>query len=488
MRVRARGTLLKNRSRSRSRNYEKRPRCIRLLPILCIFIIIMALGIVAVSEVQDIDYVPFKEEVVVQLAKKERKEKANDTNLIIDMSYIESIFYGILWSISLVDRRGIPKVIGGAGTAARIMPGRMRQKPPPVPQPPPAPKKVKPELTFKMEALIRRNALSIELFAQMTLNKFRANYVADIILRESTKMRTYQSPFCSRVSDDCPVSPPNLEGRKDIDQYIHGTPDTIVHPRVRSGGVFVSESCVSRHLLAVVIPYRDRASQLKILLDFLHPFLQNQQLNYRIFVVEQVGNDTFNKGVLMNAGFLTSFDYPIYRGVPYHCVIFHDVDLIPEDDRNMYTCPVQPRHLSVAVDELGYVLPYRVLAGGAFAIRTDHFFKVNGYSNLFWGWGGEDDDMGYRVEHVHSSISRPQESIARYTMLKHIKSQRFEYQGKEKLLKTSSNRLRLDGLNTVQYALLDVNIYPLYTRLLVYVGTPPNSIKVIKGADDVGNS
>ena len=41
-------------------------------------------------------------------------------------------------------------------------------------------------------------------------------------------------------------------------------------------------------------------------------------------------------------------------------------------------------------------LPYAQLVGGAFAIKTDHFFRVNGYSNFYWGWGGEDDDMGLR--------------------------------------------------------------------------------------------
>jgi len=38
----------------------------------------------------------------------------------------------------------------------------------------------------------------------------------------------------------------------------------------------------------------------------------------------------------------------------FQCFVFHDVDLIPEDDRNMYSCPPQPRHMSVAIDEMGY--------------------------------------------------------------------------------------------------------------------------------------
>ena len=39
--------------------------------------------------------------------------------------------------------------------------------------------------------------------------------------------------------------------------------------------------------------------------------------------------------------------------------MFHDVDLLPEDDRNLYTCGAQPRHLSASVDKFNYRLPYK---------------------------------------------------------------------------------------------------------------------------------
>ena len=43
----------------------------------------------------------------------------------------------------------------------------------------------------------------------------------------------------------------------------------------------------------------------------------------------------------------------------FNCLVFHDVDLLPEDDRILYTCSDQPRHLSVAVDKFKYKLPYK---------------------------------------------------------------------------------------------------------------------------------
>lgn len=34
--------------------------------------------------------------------------------------------------------------------------------------------------------------------------------------------------------------------------------------------------------------------------------------------------------------------------------------------------------------------------GGAVNVRSEHFQKVNGFSNVYWGWGCEDDDLYIR--------------------------------------------------------------------------------------------
>ena len=53
------------------------------------------------------------------------------------------------------------------------------------------------------------------------------------------------------------------------------------------GGRF-EPNCTARHKVAILIPYRDRDKELRILLHHLHPILQRQHLTYGIFVIEQV--------------------------------------------------------------------------------------------------------------------------------------------------------------------------------------------------------
>jgi len=57
----------------------------------------------------------------------------------------------------------------------------------------------------------------------------------------------------------------------------------------------------------------------------------------------------FNKASLMNAGFMEA------RALAnFDCFIFHDVDMLPLDDRNFYVCSDQPRHVGSNVNKWNY--------------------------------------------------------------------------------------------------------------------------------------
>ena len=71
----------------------------------------------------------------------------------------------------------------------------------------------------------------------------------------------------------------------------------------------------------------------------MHPIFQRQLLDYRIFVVEQSPGAPFNRGALMNIGYREALKID-----DFDCLVFHDVDLLPEDDR-YENCSKMPKKL-----------------------------------------------------------------------------------------------------------------------------------------------
>ena len=80
--------------------------------------------------------------------------------------------------------------------------------------------------------------------------------------------------------------------------------------------------------------------------DLLQPTPEWRHNEYDVF---QTGEGDFNKGKLMNAAAREALNED-----SYDCLIFHDVDMIPEHDGNVYHCNDQVRHLSPAIDEMRY--------------------------------------------------------------------------------------------------------------------------------------
>ncbi|XP_074595686.1 beta-1,4-N-acetylgalactosaminyltransferase bre-4-like isoform X2 [Brevipalpus obovatus] len=232
----------------------------------------------------------------------------------------------------------------------------------------------------------------------------------------TAQMSTFQASQSSH-SELCSVVPPRLVGKLKVlrDIYDWSTLEG-KFPQLMPGGCFKNTECKARQKVALIIPYRHREDHLKTFLNNIHPILLRQQVDYCVYVIEQIGNTSFNRAKLFNIGFNEAI-----KQNNYDCFIFHDVDLIPEDDRNIYRCTEQPRHMSVAIDTMKYRLPYESIFGGVSALSRDQLIALNGFSNEYWGWGGEDDDMSRRILYGGFRISRPPAKYARYTMLRHVK-------------------------------------------------------------------
>lgn len=244
------------------------------------------------------------------------------------------------------------------------------------------------------------------------------------------------------------------------------------NPAVQAGGRYQPAACEARSRTAVIVPYRNRESHLGYLLYYLHPFLQRQQLQYGIYLVHQAGNGTFNRAKLLNVGVKEAL-----KDEEWDCLFLHDVDLIPENDYNLYTCdPWNPKHVSVAMNKFGYNLPYSQYFGGVSALTPDQYMKINGFPNEYWGWGGEDDDIATRVRLAGMKIVRPPVSIGHYKMVKH-KGDKGNEENPHRfdLLIRTQRMWTQDGMNSLTYTLLAKHLHPLYTNLTVDIGSDPRA-------------
>lgn len=214
-----------------------------------------------------------------------------------------------------------------------------------------------------------------------------------------------------------------------------------------------------------MVPYRNRSEHLTRFLSHLHPFLVNQnRVSYQIFIIEQADHLPFNRGRLLNIGFREA----LRLNPSIECFVFHDVDIVPTDIRQLYTCSASaPRHLCSYLDKFRYVLIYPNLFGGVIALRTSDFRVTNGYSNLYSGWGGEDDDFYKRVRRHFDHIERFDSNVGRCIMFSH---QQYEPNTQRaSLLATGLERADSDGLTNLDhcYRLVSTEQRPLYTNIAV---------------------
>lgn len=137
------------------------------------------------------------------------------------------------------------------------------------------------------------------------------------------------------------------------------------------------------HKLGIIVPYRDREQQLKRFLSHMKGYIKD--IDYEIFIIEQADDKPFNRGKLLNAG----YKYALDKGCDYF--VFHDVDMLPEDVDYSYSD--KPLHLATHLQEHDYETTFFDYFGGVTMFTQEDFESINGFSNEYWGWGFEDDDL-----------------------------------------------------------------------------------------------
>ncbi len=135
--------------------------------------------------------------------------------------------------------------------------------------------------------------------------------------------------------------------------------------------------------LAIVVPFRNREQHLTQFVPHMEKFLEGEEIPFEILIIEQGDNKEFNRAKLLNVGYAEFPDFDYYA--------FHDVDMLPIDSDYSYIDG--PTHLASRAEQFNYKLPYDGYFGGVTLFDKESFIKINGYSNEYWGWGAEDDDV-----------------------------------------------------------------------------------------------
>jgi hypothetical protein len=145
-----------------------------------------------------------------------------------------------------------------------------------------------------------------------------------------------------------------------------------------------------KHKLGICIPYRNREFHLSKLIPSLSKHLNDNGIDHKFYVGHQVDDRLFNRGGMKNI----AAEYAFNDGCDY--IAWHDVDMLPHPNCD-YSYPEDfPTHISTNLEKYNYGIGYDQYFGGIVLFTKEQVEKTNGYSNEYWDWGQEDDDLFWR--------------------------------------------------------------------------------------------
>ena len=148
------------------------------------------------------------------------------------------------------------------------------------------------------------------------------------------------------------------------------------------------------HKLGICIPYRNRKEHIENLIPHLTNYLNEKGIDHKFYVGHQIDDKLFNRGAMKNI----AAHYAFEDGCDY--IAWHDVDMLAEDKDGFicdYSYPeISPIHIATKLSKYNYGLGYDQYFGGVVLFTKEQSYQTNGYSNNYWDWGQEDDDLFWR--------------------------------------------------------------------------------------------
>jgi len=228
--------------------------------------------------------------------------------------------------------------------------------------------------------------------------------------------------------------------------------------------------------LNVIIPIRNREKDLYNITSVLEQIFEKQNIDARYIIIEQEEGKKFNKGKISNAAFLISRKDNFSDNY-----LFNDVDSWPkkasvinyrEKTSNSFIHPYGHKHS----------------LGGFFMTDKSCFEKINGYSNNYWGWGGEDVDLQNRAnahivfidrknfinrghQVIKDDITSHKTTFDKKLIDKNSSNQIYK-KNKLELYKKNPSSVNSDGLSTCKYNIVSQKNYknnPKMKRILISI-------------------
>jgi hypothetical protein len=207
------------------------------------------------------------------------------------------------------------------------------------------------------------------------------------------------------------------------------------------------ESNINPFEAQIIIPYRAtaeslfRKEQLHLFIKHMKEYmsLEHPNIKYKISIVEQNNEHPFNRGILLNTGFIER-EKDVNEHIKYY--IHHNCDLFPKIN-------FQPKldYSFTPINEVRDIYGYSGGIGGIAIFNRLTYLKVNGFPNDYFYWGAEDTTLYKRCQNNKIEIMRPNYNIG-------INEEQHARDGSHNcvnLKKSSSDDLINNGLTTCKY-------------------------------------
>lgn len=157
----------------------------------------------------------------------------------------------------------------------------------------------------------------------------------------------------------------------------------------------------------LVTPYRNREIHLSKWVSHYRELIPSVPL----YVIEQADDKAFNRAKLFNCFYLLEGHKFLYS-------IYHDVDmrLMPRTDVNeAFAYPENPTHIATFIEQFNWGVAkkpsewkeaYPLFFGGVVALSKFQMDKSNGWSNLIYSYGIEEDLMRQNLVSCGMQIDR----------------------------------------------------------------------------------